>query len=67
MDEFKPQNNEIDFKGEQLPDKEDQFEIKRRKKVILTGVFVENEADMSLGKLSGMKSGGSSGQVSKNS
>lgn len=31
--------------------------ISRRRKVILTGVFVENEADMALDKLTSMKSG----------
>lgn len=57
MDEFKSRDQEIDFSGEKIPEKEDDFEVKKRKKVILTGVFVENEADMALDKLSSMKSG----------
>lgn len=54
MDDIKGSD---DFEGEQIPEKEDPFVVKRRKKVILTGVFVENEADMALDKLSSMKSG----------
>lgn len=38
-------------------DEETQTYVRRRKKVILTGVFVENEADIALDKLSSMKSG----------
>jgi len=37
-------------------DENDPMYVRRRKKVILTGVFVENEADMSLDKLISMKS-----------
>lgn len=42
--------------GEELDEETGKY-VRRRKKVILTGVFVENEADIALDKLSSMKSG----------
>lgn len=43
-------------KGEKL-DEQDETTVRRRKKVILTGVFIENDADIALDKLSSMKTG----------
>lgn len=42
--------------GEKLEEEDDCNTFRRRKKIILTGVFVENDADIALDKLSSMKS-----------